>query len=520
MELDPNIFAPNTYSVLPMAPTMNRILFRLLSSSLILCLCACSGVRQSGGGGGGTSNATLLLTLCATPPSPAARLSILTFRATVTGVLLTPSSGSAVAVGLVSGTASTYVAEFTRLQSDSALLSAAVSVPAGTYNSLAVTFSDVSLNFCTQPSSGVAGCTGLQQVTGSAGTATASSGAFPLTVTSGEKLGLALDVNIPNAITASGQTISAVNLAAANVLTATVLQAPSSTTDLSSGQLAHIDDLYGVVSNVSTSAPSFTLQTAYRGAVSITANSSTTYDPVCSAQTFSCVTSGALAAVDAILNADGTLAVRNYSPVSFTATSKDTIEGVVTVPPNSVNQVFDIAVTDASFAASNSLLNGSIHPGDLVTVGVVTPQPFFIVSEGLTIPTNSFSGSTDVSPIQPGQTVAISASGFVAANGSSAFATATANGVALRFSRVTATVVSPTSPQFSTSNYPPYFGFTTNPLVQITTSGPGTITDFDGTSSFTAVAGDSVSISALYFGSTTSPTAPAWSFSAATIRKH
>jgi hypothetical protein len=106
------------------------------------------------------------------------------------------------------------------------------------------------------------------QVTGSAGTATASSAAFPLTVTSGEKLGLTLDVNISNAITVSGQTISAVNLAAPNVLTATVIQAPSSATDLSSGQLAHIDDLYGVVSNVSSSAQSFTLQTAYRGAVS------------------------------------------------------------------------------------------------------------------------------------------------------------------------------------------------------------------------------------------------------------
>jgi hypothetical protein len=284
--------------------------------------------------------------------------------------------------------------------------------------------------------------------------------------------------------------------------------------------LAHIDDLYGIVSNVSASAQSFTLQTAYRGAVYITANSSTTYDPVCSTQSFSCVTSGALAAVDAILKADGTLAVRNYSPVPFTAAAKDTIEGVVTVPPSSVNQVFDIAVTDASFAASNSLLSGSVHPGDLVIVGVVTPQAFFVASEGLTIPTNSFGGSTDVSPIQPGQTVAISVSGFTPTDGSSAFATATANGVALRFSHVTGTVVSPTSPQFSATSFPPYFGFTTNPLVQITTSGPGTTTDFDGTSSFTEVAGDTVSISGLYFGSTTSPTPPAWSFSAATIRKH
>jgi hypothetical protein len=499
---------------------MNRILFGLLSSSLILSLCACSGVRQSGGSGGGTGSATVSLTLRATPPSPSAQLSILTFRATVTGVSLTPSSGTAVSVGLVSGTTGSYVAEFTRLQSDSALLSTAVSVPAGTYRNLAVTFSDVLLTFCTQPSSGVAGCSGLLQVAGSAGTATASSGAFPLTVAGGEKLGLALNVNIPNAIVASGQTISAVNLAASNVLTATVLQAPSSTTDLSSGRLAHIDDLYGVVSNVSASAQSFTLQTAYRGAVSITANSSTTYDPICSAQSFSCVTSGALATVDAVLNADGTLAVRNYSPVPFTATSKDTIEGVVTVPPSSVNQVFDIAVTDASFAPSNSLLDGSIRPGDLVLVGVVTPQPFFVANEGLTIPTNGFSGSTDVSAIQPGQTVAISLSGFVAANESSAFASATANGVALRFSRVTGTVVNPTSAQFSATSFPPYFGFTVNPLVQITTTGPGTTTDFDGTASFTEAAGETVSISALYFGSTTSPIPPAYSFSAATVRRH
>ena len=503
---------------------MNRILFGLLSCVLIFSMCSCSGLPKtgSGGGGGGTGNAMLSLTLRATPPSPSVQLSILTFRATVTGVSLTPSSGNAVSVALISGTTSSYIAEFTRLQSDSALLSAAVSVPAGTYNSLAVTFSDVLLTFCTQPSSGVAGCSpgSLGQVTGSAGAATAGSAAFPLTVTSGEKLGLALNVNFANAITSSGQTISAVNLAAANVLNATVLQAPSSTTDLSSGQLAHIDDLYGLVSNVSASAQSFTLQTAYRGSVSITANSSTSYDTVCSAQSFSCVTSGALAAVDAILNADGTLTVRNYSPVPFTAASKDTIEGVVTAPPNSANQVFDIAVTDASFASSNSKLGGSVHLGDLVSVGVVTPQPFFIVSEGLIIPTNSFSGSTDVSPIEPGQTVAISVSGFApAASDGSSGPTATANGVALRFSRVTGTVVSPTSPQFSATSFPPYFGFTTNPLVQITTTGPGTTTDFDGTSSFTEVAGDTVSISALYFGSTTSPTPSAWSFSASTIRK-
>jgi len=382
--------------------TINRIAYGLLSSLLIFAMCACSGLPNRGSGGGGAGSATLSLTLRATPPSPSSHLSILTFRATVTGVSLTPSSGGTVSVDLVSGTTTSCVVEFTRLQSDSALLSSAVTIPAGTYSSLAVTFSDVLLTYCTQPSSGVAGCSSgsLTQVTGSAGAAIVRSGAFPVTITSGAKMGLAVDVNIANAITVAGQTISAVNLAAPNVLTASVLRAPSGTTDLSSGQLAHIDDLYGVVGNVSSSAQSFTLQTAYRGAVSITANSLTTYDPICSTQSFSCVSSGALAAVDAILNADGTMMVRNYSPVPFTATSKDTIEGVVTAPPSSINQVFGVVVSDASFAPSNSLLRGSIRPGDLLTVEVVKPQPFFIVSEGLITPTNSFAGSTDVSTNQ------------------------------------------------------------------------------------------------------------------------
>src|SRR5258708_11779704 len=130
--------------------TMNRILYCLLSSWLVFAMCACSGARQNGGGG--TGKAALSLTLRATPPSPSTHLSILAFRATVAGVSLTPSSGSAVSVGLVSGTAGSYVAEFTRLQTDSALLSSPVSAPSGTTNTTPLTFSPASLTFCSQPS--------------------------------------------------------------------------------------------------------------------------------------------------------------------------------------------------------------------------------------------------------------------------------------------------------------------------------------------------------------------------------
>jgi len=149
-----------------------------------------------------------------------------------------------------------------------------------------------------------------------------------------------------------------------------------------------------------------------------------------------------------------------------------------------------------------------------VIVGLVEPQPFFIVSKGLIVPANRFTGSTDVSAIQVGQTVALSVPGYAPPDGTTPFASATANGVALRFTRVTGTVATATASQFSMTSLPPYLGLTINPLVQITTAGAGTTTDFDGTSSFTEAVGDTVSISAPYFGSTTSP-----AFSAATIRK-
>lgn len=485
---------------------MTRILVGFVVCFSVLC--ACGGPLKTVPPP--PPNGTLSLTLRVTPPPLSGSLSILSFRATIIGISL----GSSVNVDLVPGAGGSYVVEFTRLQSDSALLSTAVSIPAGTYDSIAVTFSDIQLTYCTQPYCSSGSSSTLVQVTGSPGTATATSSVFPLTVAAGEKLGLALDLNIPNAITEQGQTISAVNLAAANVLAATILQSPSNTTDLSSGQLAHIDDLYGIVSNVSPSSQSLTLETAYRGTVTLTANSSTTYDPSCSAQSFSCVTSGALAAADAILNDDGTLTVRNYSPVPFTAASKDTIEGLVYTTPNAANQVFDIVVTDASFAQSNSLLRGAIQPGDLVIVGVVTPQPFFIVSEGLLVPANLFVNSTGVGVIHAGQTVALSVSGFVPTNGSSAFNSATANGIALRFTRLTGTVASVATSQFGMTSLPAFLGLTANPFVGITNTGPGTTTDFDGTSRFTEAVGDNVSISALYFGSSTSP-----AFSAATIRK-
>src|SRR5260221_5175993 len=109
----------------------NKILFPLLLSA-ILSLASCSGLPKSGGGGGG-GNTTLSLTMT---DVPLAGTSILSFKVTVTGVSLTPSTGKPVTLTL---NPSTPIIELTRLQSDSAFLGTST-VPSANYTSATVSF--------------------------------------------------------------------------------------------------------------------------------------------------------------------------------------------------------------------------------------------------------------------------------------------------------------------------------------------------------------------------------------------
>src|SRR5947207_13553227 len=120
-----------------------------------LWLTSCSGVRGGACTNCNPGNASVSLVLTATPPAAGSQLSIQAYTATITGVTLTPSSGAAVNVSLVS---SAYIAEFNRVTSDSTLLAAAASVPAGNYTQMTVTFSSPRVTFCTQANPGVPGC--------------------------------------------------------------------------------------------------------------------------------------------------------------------------------------------------------------------------------------------------------------------------------------------------------------------------------------------------------------------------
>src|SRR5215470_7912038 len=123
---------------------------------IAFALAACSGVPGGGCVANCSTGGSVSLLLTATPPPPSAALSIQAFAATITGITLTPSSGgNPVALNLNS---TTYLAEFTRVTSDSTILASNVSVPAGTYNQITVTFSAPKVVFCTQSTAGLQGC--------------------------------------------------------------------------------------------------------------------------------------------------------------------------------------------------------------------------------------------------------------------------------------------------------------------------------------------------------------------------
>jgi hypothetical protein len=471
-----------------------------------MLLSSCSGVKQVINCSGTTcviQNGTVSFVLTATPPNPNSQLSIQAFTATITGITLTPSSGSDVSVPL---NATTYIAEFNRVTSDSTIVAAGASVPADTYTQVKISFSAPTVTFCTQPNAGVPGCAAstLTSVSGAAGSASAS---INLSLGANQQTGIAINVNLGNTLTLSTQTITAVNLGAANVFTASALPPAAGATDLAAGQLSHIDDVLGVVTSASGST--LTIHTTTRGDITATANGSTQYD--CLANNFSCVQLNGVAIVDTILNTDGTFTLTFYEPVDSGAA--DIVEGVVTGVPNSVTNQVPIVVTDTVFASSNSILSGQINLGDQVVV-TYTPaagNTFTIFSKGLGLPIQSFTSSNNVSAILPGQTISFPATTFIAQSGVT-LGSAGAQDIALRYTRITGTITSVALPFFSGNNLPPFFGLT---LIQEFGTTNGRLS-LDGVSTLTGITnGSTYSTSALYLGTPSSP-----QFVAQTVRAH
>src|SRR6202022_3007749 len=128
--------------------------------------------------------------------------------------------------------------QLAKLQSGSAFAGTSATVPAGSYSSMTVSISNPVVTFCTQ-TRGNTGCAAGSVTTISGGAAAApkiSTAPFPLTLSANQKTGLALNFNLANALTVNAfQVVTAVNLGAANVMSASTL--PPTASSLAVGPL-------------------------------------------------------------------------------------------------------------------------------------------------------------------------------------------------------------------------------------------------------------------------------------------
>lgn len=471
-------------------------------------------------------NSTVSFTLVAhsLPANP----SILSFKVSVNGIQLTPTTGSARTL-----TPATPIIDLMRLQSDTDFLGTLASVSSGAYtvqvslsNPTITFFNDTGANVTagstTCPNAAV--CTASLSATGNP---TISS--FTLTATSSGQLGVGLDFNLKNAISLSGGTLS-VNFSptAPNPAVLSAFTLPRSNANLGSNQLELIEDFTGVVT---LSGNNVTITSSTRGALTATNTSSSFFDvspdgSICpSPGTFtSCVVNGQIASVDAFLNSDGTLSLKEFEPL--VRTRQDLVEGIVYII-SSPSQ-FQIVVTEKAQAATGSLISG-LNPGDRLIVNIPSPQPFFVDTKGLLVSNvapgifGNFAGQTSTSAIHQGQRVAVHVTAFTAASGSTP-ASANAGTVTLRWSRFATTVQGASSPTFTVTTLPSYFGFAQGtPFgVQTFLGTPGAdgITNFDGVADGNGLIPTTppVTLRALFLENTTNSANPV--FFAAKVRQH
>ena len=451
-----------------------------------------------------SGNATISITLYDTPPTG---INLLSFTLPIAGISLKPSSGSPVAVAT---TTSSF--EATRLQTDSALIADAVSVPAGSYTTLSVTLgpttatSNVFIN--------TSGST-ITWTTGSGGSCVNDAVCYlpagaiytipiplSLTLSSDESQWIGLNLNLNNAITTTGGL--SVDFSQANVLTAKT----TPRTGLPSSAADTIEDFVGAVTAYSGS--SITVTSGVSGQ-SITASltSSTEYDTpsypsdtysnCTAAQVSTCITVGSTVSLDALLASNGTLTATEVDVLDTTA--KDEVEGVIY--PTSTANVYALIFSDKGKASSSSALaSSSITYGSAICLNT-TNANYFVDLKTLTNAGFTPLGFPGAS-LLAGQQIRAQVSNVLSSSTTACPQyTATAGNVALRFSRITGTVSSAASPNFYLT--PPSYisaldtGLGTTPLAYTFPN----YTAFDGITNASGInTGSTVSIRALLLNNT------------------
>jgi hypothetical protein len=439
-----------------------------------LVFASCGGGGSTGGTvnppSGQGSTAPVSITVRDTPP---AGVTILSFEVTVQRAALQPGN-----VNLVT---SPIKIEVKRLEVEAALLNT-LNVPAGTYTSIDVTFSNPELTFKNDTGATLANCAAgaVCEIKPAVTTTVSYNGPpFPLTIQVNTPIGLLVDVNLSNIITSA----LAVDFNATGAVTVSNLPPVQGT-----GQIEEIEDLKGTVTAKDTPNNQFTLQLGATGqSLTIRVDTNTQFEDFdevgCLTANFACVATGQIVEVDARLIAGGALLAKKVEADDNDVDEE--FEGIIT-KINSATQ-FEMVLVE-------KLVNGaSLDLGQLVVINLLPSTQFRIDDDGLPLQGGQFNSSAD---LMVGQTVEIDRKSTPTGTPPAV----DTDRIKLKFTRFTATVqsVNAAGNQFVVNNLPGLF--TAQGITQLTIFTSPTRTNFNNLTNLAALAaGNTVSLRALIF---------------------
>lgn len=434
------------------------------------------------------------MTITDTPP---AGVTVLTFEIHISGASLQSTTAGQADVSLVTHDEEI---ELRHLETENALLSTA-GAPAGTYNSLTLTFANPEMTI--QNNSGAAITVGQTACAVNAicklepklnqSSVVVSGAPFPLMLTTGTALALAVDFDVDTSLQTDLSVTPAVTVAPTIARVA--------------GDIDEADDIVGQVTAVGTNQ--FTLQPLIGPALTIQVDNDTEFedfnDGGCAANNFSCVQVNQIVSVDLRVHdedeneeegGDDSGPSMSMSLIAKKVELKDhfakELSGEV-VSVNAAGNQFQLAVNDEAEEIQG------INLGDVLTVTVNSGATFDVDQDGLSIPQGlSFQSIGDMIA---GQSVELDPLSISA--GSSGVSLATDH-VRLHRTQVTGSIASISGANFNLGDLSTLFTGAGIAAIQVQTSSQTNFSDgLSGVGSLSV--SQTVSVGGLLFNSSPTP---------------
>lgn len=427
----------------------NPSLSTLVAAIVVLLMAGC-GSNVVNGGGTSPSGATAPVSISMTDDPPAG-VSVLFFQVSVTGAILTSTSGST--VSLLNNTP--IQIDVSQLQALTAFLNNA-NVAAGNYTSLSLTFANPELvvynvsDAALGTSCAVGSICSLTPTIDNSATVSFTGKPFPITVAANTPFGLLIDFHLNTVI----QSDLSVNLGVTNGIT--LAQLPSAP----ASAVPPFGWLTGTVGTVSADQNEFTLEAPWGKTFTINVNSNTVFTdfpPCASPGVLSCLRPGMLVQVQvASVGSNGNLLAAELILLANGSTSPQFVEGTVIG--------FDAGhiklLLHSQFPSSTA-----VPLGGVATVMLDSGANFSIDSNGFTLPSEAvFSSSLNLTYGQDLRVAVDSESLSCATNwvigggwGSPPACNLSTNNVQLEPGQFTGTVSAISAPEFTLTyaEYPP-----------------------------------------------------------------